>query len=552
MFEPHLDLSDIGPSDQEREIKVLSRCVAALAVYLVAGCTTQEAAASVWDCGDDNGIDAAYYDESVNTVLFVQSKFIQKGSGEPDAKDVGAFTKGVLDAIESNEDSFGPRVQAKLDEISLRLRTPGTQLHLIVASTGASRLAKHATSVITKALKDLNGDDPDQIATARTMGLAEIYTGLTNDLSAGNVSLDATIFDWSLVSSPIHAYYGIVEGPTLKEWWVKHGKGLLSTNIRHSLGATDVNNQIRATVQDSPQLFWYFNNGITLVCEEALKAPASSASRSAGLFSFRGASLVNGAQTVSTIGAVDDETQLAQVRVPVRVIVLKGAPPTFGADVTRANNLQNRIEQRDFVAQDPEQHRLRREMAVEGIVYQIVRSEEASSSAKACDLTEVITALACAAGDSSMAVNLKTGIGRFFADLSKPPYRSLFNPTLTGPRAFNAVLVQRVIDDWIERTKKRSLKKSGPAWGVLVHGNRILSSAVFGIYGDSKIQQPIESFQKSLDAAAIESIAVTVHERMTDAISTHYSGKFLATLFKNPKMSRHVLELAKSEVTVPA
>ena len=36
MFEPHLDLSDISASDKEREQKILTRCLAALAIYLQA------------------------------------------------------------------------------------------------------------------------------------------------------------------------------------------------------------------------------------------------------------------------------------------------------------------------------------------------------------------------------------------------------------------------------------------------------------------------------------------------------------------------------------
>ena len=62
MFEAHLDLSDISSHDQEREIKVLSRCLAAFVVYLRAGCSEKEAAAAVWDGSDDNGIDGAYFD----------------------------------------------------------------------------------------------------------------------------------------------------------------------------------------------------------------------------------------------------------------------------------------------------------------------------------------------------------------------------------------------------------------------------------------------------------------------------------------------------------
>jgi hypothetical protein len=98
----------------------------------------------------------------------------------------------------------------------------------------------------------------------------------------------------------------------------------------------------------------------------------------------------------------------------------------FENEVTRTNNLQNRIEPRDFVAKDSEQRRTRQEMAIEGIDYQFVRSEEATPTATTCELIEVTTALACASGDSALAVQVQTGIGRFFNDLSKAPYKAIY------------------------------------------------------------------------------------------------------------------------------
>jgi hypothetical protein len=105
----------------------------------------------------------------------------------------------------------------------------------------------------------------------------------------------------------------------------------LAKNIRQSLGGTEVNSQIKQTAATAPENFWYFNNGITLVAEEAAKAPAGAASRSSGIFSFKGASIVNGAQTVSSLSKVDDDASLGKVRVSIRVILLKTAPAGFGA-----------------------------------------------------------------------------------------------------------------------------------------------------------------------------------------------------------------------------
>lgn len=544
MFEPHLDVKDIGANDSERDQKILSRCLAAFAVYLTSGCTEKEAAESVWDGTDDNGIDAAFFDASDKRVIFIQSKWINKGSGEPEAKDLSTFVKGVRDSIEQDSTKFHSRLQGRFSDISLRLANPGTSVELVVISTGASTLARHGDAVLNDFIEELNGDDPDAIASKSVIGLTEVYAGLANDLSQSNVEVDATILEWSYVPSPYPAYFGLIDGLSLKSWWKRHGKSLVASNIRHSLGSTEVNNEIKSSASNSPQKFWYFNNGITLIANDAAKAPAGAASKSAGVFSFKGASIVNGAQTVSSLARVEEDEQLGKVRVPIRVILLKDAPEGFGSEVTRTNNLQNRVEPRDFVAQDPEQKRIRQEMAIEGIDYQFVRSDDAVPTATACELVEVTTALACATGESSHAVQIKTGIGRFFGDLKKSPYKTLFNPTTSGAKAFNATVLLREIERWIDKKKISISKKSGARWGVLIHGNRVLAAVVFKRIGIEELSQPISDFKSSIDTFNLSAVCEDAHSKMVASIEENFPGKFLAVLFKNPSMSKSVFDSA--------
>ena len=90
----------------------------------------------------------------------------------------------------------------------------------------------------------------------------------------------------------------------------------------------------------------------------------------------------------------------------------------FGEEVTKTNNRQNRIENRDFVALDPEQSRLRSELAIDGIDYQLVRSESATRTLNTFDLVEATTALACASGNVRLVVQLKREIGKLWEDVS--------------------------------------------------------------------------------------------------------------------------------------
>ncbi|WP_084698281.1 AIPR family protein [Muricoccus aerilatus] len=543
LFEQHLNLNDIGVNDNERENKVLSRCLAAYAVYLESACTEEDAGKAVWDGSDDNGVDAVYYDATEAKVVIVQSKWINSGGGEPSSGDIALFVNGVRDIVENNSANFHPRLHTRLNDISQAIMTPGVTLEIILISTGSSTIARHGTANIDRLLADLNDPvDQDPIARNKVIGLDEVYQSLARAAGSGGISLTATILDWSYIPQPYAAYFGLIDGLQLKEWWDSHGKRLVAKNIRYALGATDINEGIRNTGRGAPEDFWYFNNGITLIADRIIRAPKSAASRTAGAFEFMGASIVNGAQTVSTLGRVDAEDSLGKLRVSIRVIILDNAPANFGAEVTRTNNLQNRVEGRDFVARDPEQTRIQQEMSIEGVEYQFLRSEDFSLSPTSCELVEVTTALTCASMDPVLAVQVKTGIGRFFNDLTKAPYKTVFNPQTSGARAFNCTLTQREIDAWIERQKSTLAKRSGYPWGVLVHGNRVLASAVFKLIGRQPTDKTIDDFRSSLSAVDVDGKCAAVYLGMVQVLEAEYPGKFLAVLFKNPTMSKDVFD----------
>lgn len=548
MFEQYLDLSDIGHADKDREVKVLSRCLAAYALVMTTGCNPQDAAQSVWDGSDDDGIDAAFTDLADGRVVIVQSKWISAGNGEPSAADIAVFANGVKDIFEQEEDNFAVKLRPRLQAIGQALDVPGTTVEVVLISTGASQIAKHGTANLDRLLQELNGQDVDEsdaLVSTAVLGLNEVYSSLASDVSVEGLTLEASLLDWSKVSDPEVAYFGVIDGLQLKEWWTAYGRRLVAKNIRHALGTTDVNTQIRETALNDPDHFWYFNNGVTLIADAAVRAPKAIGSKASGNFQLKGASIVNGAQTVSTLGRVEDDERLGRVRVPIRVILLEDAPADFGAKVTRTNNLQNRVEARDFVAHDPVQTRLQQEMRIEGIDYQFLRSEVSQPSPNSCELIEVTTALACASGDSSMAVSVKTGIGRFFADLKKTPYVALFNPSTSGATAFNATLVHRSVDRWIDQKKKAIGKKSGFSWGTLIHGNRILSAAVFARIGREILTQPIAEFRAKLGDLDIDGHCEVAYTAMVAHLEANYQGKFLALLFKNPSMSKDVFDISK-------
>ena len=116
-------------------------------------------------------------------------------------------------------------------------------------------------------------------------------------------------------------------------WWANHSKSLFGQNVRMVLPDSAVNDSMVQTLLEHPEYFWYFNNGMTVLCERIAKAPKGGASRKSGQFLFERASVVNGAQTVGCIGnaATRNDEKVSSAFVHVRFISLKVFRPVSQA-----------------------------------------------------------------------------------------------------------------------------------------------------------------------------------------------------------------------------
>ena len=103
------------------------------------------------------------------------------------------------------------------------------------------------------------------------------------------------------MESPYNAYYGQVLVQDIAAWAV-HGRLLFAKNLRYFRGETPINEGIEKTLLDNPKHFWYFNNGITMLCNQLGKALMGTSNTDIGVFHCEGASIVNGAQTVGVYG----------------------------------------------------------------------------------------------------------------------------------------------------------------------------------------------------------------------------------------------------------
>lgn len=536
LFQSNLDLGDLTDKDSEKESKVLTRCLAAYSIYNLIDSSIEAAAESVVDGGDDHGIDAIYYSPQNKRMIITQSKWIKDGKGEPDSAVIAKFCNGVKDLFEMNFDRFNDKVLKKQPLIEKALSEYETKYSLVLIDTGEkAALAVHAQRLIDDLLKELNSageSETEEIVEFIKLNQGKVFSSFAKSMGDAPINIEIGLAEWGMISEPHRAYYGMVSAKEIAKWWEDYQRKLFNKNIRQVLGSTDVNNEIEETLVNNPDKFWYYNNGITIIADKIEKSMLGGGTREIGSFKLENISIVNGAQTVSTIGkyAHKEKANLDNVKVHARIISLKDTPLDFGKDVTRANNKQNRIENRDFVSQDPEQSRIKTELAIEGIEYNIIRSELFQPSDKAFDLHEATVALACASGNASLATQAKKGIGKFYEDLNGIIYKSLFNPNVFGIYVYNCVKVDRKINDILKKKINELPKKSGRLYGLLVHGNRVISLLVMKTLS---LKVKMNDMNYKMDNTELLATTETVIDNTFKFLGKKYQDSILGTLFKN-------------------
>lgn len=541
LYNDVIDLSDLNIKDPQLENFFLTRSLAAYAIQHHAQISENIAADSITDGSNDNGIDAIYFDLQTKTLYLVQSKWIHNGKGEPENGDVKKFISGIHDLFDFNFERFNNKVKRKEVIIRNAICDPKTKYQIILTYTGINDLAEPSRRDFTDLLDNFN--DASEIVFFSIFNQKRIHSTLISSSEADEpIDEQIQLNNFGKISIPYNGYYGHVNGVEIYSWWNKYRKRLFSKNIRGVLGETDVNKEINQTLENNPELFWFYNNGITIIADSVEKNMVGGATTEFGQFTCSNISIVNGAQTVSTIGKYgeDDQTKLEKVFVPTRIIQLNNADSDFGQKITKANNTQNRVKNRDFVTFDLEQTRLREELIIDGIDYRISRGEFEIDDQISFDLVESTTALSCAMNDVAIIVQLKREIGKLWDDLENAPYKKLFNPKITGRYVYNCVRTQRLIDFSI-KTLEDSLENPRDQ-SILIHGNRFISMLVFNTINKKSYSITKFNFDSQDLIQKMDNKVKSEFEKLKLIIDSDYEKSIILTLFKNGSKCKDIID----------
>jgi hypothetical protein len=227
--------------------------------------------------------------------------------------------------------------------------------------------------------------------------------------------------------SGVSSFTFSVNGWEIGQLVLQYGVKLFARNIRGYLGETGINHEIRKTLQRDPAIFWYLNNGITIVCDDAMLESSSGHERMV----ISNPQVINGQQTSYALGAERRGAAKAQVSVRLINVARDGKVDDFAAydemvaKIVEATNSQNKIKASDLRANDRLQVGLERSLHQLGYFYQRKRAAPAEMARLAGQHEWKVTkeALAKAVVGCENAFLVRRGTDQLFEE---PRYRTIF------------------------------------------------------------------------------------------------------------------------------
>ncbi|MCI9227766.1 MAG: hypothetical protein HFG86_07020 [Dorea sp.] len=264
MFQGKVDMADF-PNDTNKHFE--TRALAAFALIMKSGLEVTQASVHVTDGYHDMGIDAIFLDETQKKLFLVQSKWRADGVGSITQDEMSNFAQGVQRVLEEDLAGANDKIIAKSIDIDVALTQMGYQIHAIFIHTGNQKANDYVLRPISQLMEKTN-DEISTILLFDEFNFKDIYSFLANGQEQPGINLDDVILsNWGKVDAPFVSYYGTISAATVGEWYKNFGNALFAKNIRFYKGNTDVNEGMKKVLLQEPEKFYYYNNGIKLLCK---------------------------------------------------------------------------------------------------------------------------------------------------------------------------------------------------------------------------------------------------------------------------------------------
>lgn len=151
-------------------------------------------------------------------------------------------------------------------------------------------------------------------------------------------------------------YIGVISGQCLAEIYRDEGQRLIEKNVRSFLQATGkINQGIKKTLNDEPEMFMTYNNGISTTAKSIVIDEEKSDDEFVVIKEITDWQIVNGGQTTASIhNALQCGIDISQVNVQIKLTVIRDQSKTeeMVGFISKYANSQNKINMSDFSAND--------------------------------------------------------------------------------------------------------------------------------------------------------------------------------------------------------
>jgi AIPR protein len=301
--------------------------------------------------GDDSRFDIIFESKETEEIYFLQCKNPKVAGQDPIPEDevITFFSEFKLFKDRTyldNRKAKNLRIQELASEFPYWLKQ-GFLIHFVFISTG--RATDKTDALVEKYNKD-NATDNVKF---------EVWDlGLLKDEYESVASVEEKYPDEVIFNLREHHYFHpdgdpenitfAIPGTTLQEIALKAKESLFNWNIRRFLGKKgEVNKGLMHTLDNEPGHFYYYNNGISALCENFDFDEKTKKLR------IKKMQIVNGAQTIGAIKTAAP-SKLQQVLVLVKLTSIKRASKERGiaAELIKTNNTQNTLRVPDFRSND--------------------------------------------------------------------------------------------------------------------------------------------------------------------------------------------------------
>jgi hypothetical protein len=373
----------------------------------------------------DKGIDAIYIDHKGKAVFIVQGKYRKHFLAKlEDRKDVISFAElasVIYDPDHTRFNGFVSTLEARsaglFTEARQHILKSNYKLGLLFITLGrvsptvtkdAYRQAKRAS--IDVGFEILSGKRIALLLRDYLDGAAPPIPSLDLQMeSGGGIDVNGILQRYDSANQ-IESWVFPMKGSDISTLVEAAGTRIFARNIRGFLGDNPVNKGMNKTLENEADHFFYYNNGITIVCDHAERI----SSKGRDTMRVTNPQIINGQQTSRVLAM--NPTMSQKATVVVRVIRVPreedGNDECFDAMVSKivgATNWQTAIKPSDLMANDRLQIEIERTLRKRGYFYIrkrqtkreikhqmgykrsiIIKKEDLAQVVAGCDLDPVI------------------------------------------------------------------------------------------------------------------------------------------------------------------